>query len=618
MVFRRIFQRKRDKQRRISGGKSRGRKSSEAACTTRIRKNSPSVASTDSSSSEAAGSAASCVLEKTRIHVETIVEESSSSPGRVLQQKPESSFGDAGSIVAEGQLQQQKQQSGKETAAHLPCNPSFPSGYLWNSCRSPEVPPSPPSIDCPENSEEQLQAAQQQQRRHSLSCNATSCKSRRAVNNNKNEAMEAVECIFSEYRKSQHEFVPSLIESISTQESSVNDSSANDGKFTGSILDMTEMAPPTQPCRCGLDCMPPINPASWPQTPLLFRPDPRSGTKIIGIRKENHSEYLWQPKDGDSTSWWKQLHKQWGTKHDTSPDVPPCCHRCVILPINNGNEATGETLVADFESDLFRGSIMLRLRHVEGTTKKPSDDTKGFFAGVPFRYESVIRGNFKTELPFTEMMTGTKLARPCGKLPPKWVMWTALKVVGFFAPQMKAQLDADKPYVLTPLGSGPRVVEVDKTAPTDFLGDERLEPTTSSRSLTGKAYDIKDNLERARARKKHFDKLYIAKDKSSRLWTDPSKTYTFQFLQHLFDYQKFSIDLGSMHMDCKDMLGGQPMQLMAAHGGKLLWAFEIWNECLIEDAKRHAFAERNIGWSVTYTSRGGQSFRTNPPGEEEL
>ena len=111
------------------------------------------------------------------------------------------------------------------------------------------------------------------------------------------------------------------------------------------------------------------------------------------------------------------------------------------------------------------------------------------------------------------------------------------------------------------------------------------------RSLTGQGYEVDDELERARARKKHFDQLYSENDKGESMWTDPSKTYTMEFLQHLFDYQKFTIDLGTLSYDMNDVLQGQPLQFMASHGencDKLLWSFELWNQGLLEDAYKHA------------------------------
>jgi hypothetical protein len=63
--------------------------------------------------------------------------------------------------------------------------------------------------------------------------------------------------------------------------------------------------------------------------------------------------------------------------------------------------------------------------------------------------------------------------------------------------------------------------------------------------------------------------------------------YTFEFLQHLFDHTNFSIDIGSVKVELKDILDGQPMQIMAEWGGQKLWSFDLWNECLIKDASKY-------------------------------
>ena len=368
-------------------------------------------------------------------------------------------------------------------------------------------------------------------------------------------------------------------------------------------------------CRCGLDYLPPLNSKHWPQRPILIRPNPKSGTKILGIRKEKNNatassspekqKYLWKP--GSSKSWWTALQEEWN-EDDSVPEgeeeeaglvpPPPCCETCVILPINNGNEACGEALVADFESELWKGTVMIRIRHTNGVTTRDnnkSDDTKGYFANVNYKYEAVVRGNFKDSVPFTELFTGAKLERPVGKLPSSWIMWTASKLLKYFAPQLKVDLDTDTPTILSPLGSTARVIEVDSKEPIDYLGDERSEPAIENpeRSLTGVSYDIEDELERARARKRHFDELFVAKDHGGTMWTDPSKTYTMEFLQHLFDYHKYKIDLGKMSYDMTNVLVGQPLQFMAAQGencDRTLWAFEIWNESLLDAAQEHASA----------------------------
>lgn len=332
--------------------------------------------------------------------------------------------------------------------------------------------------------------------------------------------------------------------------------------------------------------LPPADSKFWPQAPLLFRAAPKSGTEILGIRRDNSKDYLWTPES--TQSWWNVV----GKLQDSSKK-PLLDSGCWILPINDGKEANGQSLVVDFQSRLFDGSLLIRLRDVPLATDSPLETSRsdgkeraedGFFAGTPLRFQVVIRGNFRQSLQWSKLLAGSRLQRKLGKVPPKWLLWTILKVVHFFAPQLQTKLDGEYPYALSPLGSAPRTVTVHQEEPTDLLGDNREEPTTQKESLTGKAYPIKNPLERARARKKHFDQMFKANN--TNFCTGDQTTYTFQFLQHLLDYHTSSIDLGSINYDMNDLLGGQPFQIMAEHDGEPLWMFEIWNENILEDAKR--------------------------------
>jgi hypothetical protein len=88
-------------------------------------------------------------------------------------------------------------------------------------------------------------------------------------------------------------------------------------------------------------------------------------------------------------------------------------------------------------------------------------------------------------------------------------------------------------------------------------------------------------------RKKAFDKLFV--QKSQEPMTDVSKVYTFEFLQHLFNFQEFSIELGNMlgNVELEDVLDGQPLQIMSSYGDQPLWSFDLWHECLWKQAKYH-------------------------------
>jgi hypothetical protein len=202
------------------------------------------------------------------------------------------------------------------------------------------------------------------------------------------------------------------------------------------------------------------------------------------------------------------------------------------------------------------------------------------------------------------MIRFSRLENPCGKLPAKWIVKGALNVISFFAPQLQACVDCDRPYSLTPLGSTPQSLTVrteDDPNPETIqsgaqLEEEHEEPLDPSLTLLGHASCSKSSMQRARYRKKNFDKLFAMRNGT--LMTDPNKVYTFEFLQHLLEFESFSIELGSMvgSIHLKSVLNGQPLQIMASHGlpvpnktdtiNNRIWSFDLYHEMLIPDAKQ--------------------------------
>lgn len=336
-------------------------------------------------------------------------------------------------------------------------------------------------------------------------------------------------------------------------------------------------------CFCHHQTAPLLPPCDWPQRPLLLRPS--QGTTVKGVRFSSSADYLWEPSS--TTPWPVALHHHWQEQGKSPAHVTmqiPQCAQCCILPINNGNEPPGEALVVDFATEMFDGTLLLRIRHSAGTTAEPYRDDTGYFAGMNRRYQAVVRGHFKSTFPLTDCLTGFRLERPCGRLPAKFVVKSALKVVSFFAPQLQCQLDGPRPFSLTPLGSTPQTVVVGEDGDIEALLEE---PVEASFTLLGQSSPHSSAMQRARYRKRTFDKLF--QQQSSFPQAYPDKTYTFEFLQHMFNFDDFSVELGpimgSIRLD--EVLNGQPLSIMAEHGSKKLWGFDIWHESLYLDAQRY-------------------------------
>jgi Protein of unknown function (DUF1769) len=220
---------------------------------------------------------------------------------------------------------------------------------------------------------------------------------------------------------------PKIIAASSIDENSESNPEASPTISANDCVNVANSASSVS-CACCQHHVPMIEPQHWPQRPLLLRPTPNGGTRVKGIRFASSKEYLWKSNDSNvstisesSLTWPQALRKHWEKDTDAShlPSTPTLrttttslqsmCSKCMILPINNGKELPGESLVSDFESDWFIGTILIRLKDCHGTTipnVREQDESGGYFYNLHRRYQVVIRGQFKQSIPWTECITG--------------------------------------------------------------------------------------------------------------------------------------------------------------------------------------------------------------------
>jgi len=372
------------------------------------------------------------------------------------------------------------------------------------------------------------------------------------------------------------------------------------------------------------------DPSLWPQFPLALRATPNTGMKILGVRYSSSSTYFPEP-------WCSALPKN-NSNRSVQQRMFPTKEQ--LLPINSGFESSGESLVIDFETELFIGTLMMRIKDAfnlvsnnkTNSCNKSSDKKNDYFGSMNRKYQAVIRGEFKTSIPIVQTVTGQAFPSPVLNLPSKWVLKSAVSVISVFAPQLQANFDGgalkniNGPSFISPLGSTPQVVIVQEPGhgSHDFLhrrhADQSLEssmeePTHEQNSLVGQYHIQKksskqleasphsqSSIQRANIRKKAFDKLFAKSDESVLFTT--GKIYTFEFLQHLVNFKNFTLDLSlGGSIDLCHTLNGQPLRAMGAHlkmagieddssrkGNtnsigdlKYLWSFDVWHQGLYKD-----------------------------------
>ena len=359
-------------------------------------------------------------------------------------------------------------------------------------------------------------------------------------------------------------------------------------------------------CNCLRSSSPlPSDPSTWPQRPIMLRPTPGSSTKILGIRRAGES-----------------------LKRIKSSDDFPCLN--CALPINNGTETSGNSLVIDFESNLFVGSFLLRIKqapkhsnsNVADTTTENNDSS--YFDGRKRKFQAVVRGRFKRALPMNDCVTGQVFERPAGKLPSVFLVGAFLKFFRTLAPQLQADISAPKPYFLSPLVSTAQTVlqhddddskchesstELERDIQEPHY-DEDTSILQAVRDQLGKKIpdSSKTSVERRmKYRKKLFNELTLKHHHDERLRFDTDKEYTFEFYQHLLDFSsELAIDSPFGRMGLTKATDGQPLKFQSAYrsnsfssGSDIvdqldsLWDFEIWHESLFPRAKERYLREKN-------------------------
>lgn len=337
----------------------------------------------------------------------------------------------------------------------------------------------------------------------------------------------------------------------------------------------------------------PSPPKDWPQRPVMMRPSPGSSTKIRGIRYASDRDY----------------------KHFSG-----FCAGC-ILPVNTGKEKEGESLVIDFESSHFVGTLLMRIKDIPAAEKDNPGATgsASYFDNRKRRFQGIVKGKFKTALPMSECVTGQTFDRRAGKLPAKWVVSAFVKFVSSLAPQLETTIDGDNPRFLVPLSATAHtVIAKQHTAITNdlknkvndslfnysvYLGSTDIEgevqeppgadetsiiqdlPSDQQGSTTSKKPTISS---RMKARKKAYNA--VSANRSDKPCFSLDKEYTFEFYQHLliFHEPEFVLDMGRPigKIPLSPITDGQPIKFMSAHKhpttGVLdsLWSFDIWHESM--------------------------------------
>mmetsp|Transcript_11758 Transcript_11758/g.13536 ORF Transcript_11758/g.13536 Transcript_11758/m.13536 type:complete len:354 (-) Transcript_11758:846-1907(-) len=231
----------------------------------------------------------------------------------------------------------------------------------------------------------------------------------------------------------------------------------------------------------------------------------------------------------------------------------------------------------DFETDLFVGSVIIRIRDSPGTDS--------YFEGKKRKSSFVITGRFKKELSCSTVTTGQEFCHPV-KTPGVFLSKALLKFFKILAPLLKAEIGVDETYFLSPVIQTVQALNVSAT-PLILSRDMKVEEDLT---LMGGDFAEGGSMHNASfaRRKKYFSKSKIL----SKYSFDTTNYYTFDFYDDKIDLNTMTLSVLKKKFDLTKYLNGQPLRILSRivepddeNPGKYLWNFELWHEKQTADMK---------------------------------
>lgn len=230
----------------------------------------------------------------------------------------------------------------------------------------------------------------------------------------------------------------------------------------------------------------------------------------------------------------------------------------------------------EFESDLFKGRILIRLRGDSATTlaRNLLED----HGHHPLQWMYIVQGRFKKRMKLQDIMSGDFYKRPFVGLPKSKAGKRAMKLyqkgMESMFPGFVMDFTADRPKVLKPFASFCSI-RVDR---------EGGEPELSSSTIS---VEEDMSLMKEIPRTSNKRKKFLSNPKASAQYSvDPSHVFTFEMHDKHLDLKEYTQRSMMMKTDMCKLLDKQPLSfgLFDAKNEQVIFKFPILHEKLFKSS----------------------------------
>jgi len=278
---------------------------------------------------------------------------------------------------------------------------------------------------------------------------------------------------------------------------------------------------------------------------------------------------------------------------------------CAHPDVNTKDFEQGSPLplgrLVEFETDLFVGKMLLRLKPISPTevvsSECDADEKKqkviekaqeDYFKDKKRHYQFVFQGHFRKEIPISNLVIGDFYTKPFVGVPRGFFMRMYQRFMEGIAPGIVMDMTSDTPKILAAFGGA-------QTLRVDIPGEEpELSQTTAINNLRD---NMKLLFENPIDKKEGFKGIEMSTSKrrswlsnpknSNNYSTNPEHMYTVELYDHGMCFASYNQLFFGTKIDMTKTMNGQPLSfgIFTNDDQKIVCKFPIWHERLLAEMK---------------------------------
>jgi Protein of unknown function (DUF1769) len=230
----------------------------------------------------------------------------------------------------------------------------------------------------------------------------------------------------------------------------------------------------------------------------------------------------------------------------------------------------------EFESPIFKGTMLVRLRNVNTDDRTGSHDA--YFKGNKRVMQTVVQGQFKKPIKMSDVYVGSVFSQPLAFPPPPSMQRILTAVFKRIAPSVILDLTSSRPKVLALYAGSAQSMSVDVPG---------AQPDVTAVDIPENMSRLLHQSPRGWTRNTQFDrqKQLSLPNVASQYTYDTNHVYTFHTYDDTMDYGTYTVNLPMFgKFNIGKALGKQPMTMSAVlPDGTPMYSFQVLHETMLSD-----------------------------------